>query len=108
MVAIGCVIANRVADPYFPDSTLKVVTQPGQFGPARLVERVHSPAVNAAKTVNENPEVCAGGALFVYSGHDLDNLGWTWAKEEATQAFVADDWSLYTFEVYPLDLMSGP
>nr|MBP3598172.1 cell wall hydrolase [Eubacterium sp.] len=34
-VAVGCVVMNRVKSPRFPNTVLKVIKQPYQFGPVR-------------------------------------------------------------------------
>lgn len=34
-VAVGCVVMNRVQSPKFPNTILKVITQPYQFSPVR-------------------------------------------------------------------------
>ncbi len=82
-VAVGAVILNRVIDPYFPDTIIEVIYQPGQFSPVangQINLRPNRTAYRAAKAAlrGEDP---TRGAEYFYNPQTAKHMSWFRTRE---------------------------
>lgn len=94
---IGHTAMNRMAKPWWPDTMVGVVSS--AFHGYVNVLRPARWAVHLAQQAMERDEDLAEGALFMLSGKDLEDHGWS--SSSAHQAFVSDGNEFYFFRTWP-------
>lgn len=104
--AIRWVVRNRVANPWFPDTIEAVLAQPGQFPPflEGMAEPLEEWAIVSAEQVLVGNTDPTHGALFFYSQHDLQRLGWEDKGSYASLVVAKAPYALYFFGRYPYDI----
>ena len=72
MLGVGHGIMNRVVSPYFPDTVMEVLFQPGQWNGWEDPTEHHRSLAKAVLRRDHDP---TGGMLYAYSEQDRQRLG---------------------------------
>jgi hypothetical protein len=91
---------NRVESDWWADSVGAVVLD-GFHGQSRVLQPSDW-AIDLARKAMDREQDIAQGALFVLSGEDLSNHGWS--TESTIHSFEQDGWSLHFFREWPGNL----